>query len=532
MKQTDTITTPFLEGFYGDAISQESRFAIWTKHNRAHVWCSSIEAAAKSVQPDRDTYFTMAVYPRGITKRTQDNALGIFGVWLDIDCEKDNGEKDYFKTTDKALEWVTKELDGYWTWIVHSGGGLHVYLMFDEPFWIENDEDRYRARHLVKAWHRWVDGRCPHTIDSLIDLSRVMRLPGTINTRTGGVCHLIDESQKVISFSELEELLPEVELDDEERTVSAIDGEVNISELKRQLQLLQESDSTFDSTWRRARRLKDSSPSGYCMSLANLLCASGFHDGQIIAALRLWRDAQTDAKEKPDSWYLSTVNRARANTKGEVVGNKVTAALEEDDPSSHLDGISAVLSRQVKSIEKRIIPEFRGQKEKSSYVFYFEEGGTLVIPDTDTLMKQERMRAIAFEEAGVMIRRLKGNKWDDFLALVLSSKTDVMEAEEGNRAFNILNELHHFVEKKRDLSNIVTDLKNMTSTTLYEEDGVVYFKWELFKRHLSGSGYQLQNSGMARLLKDLGSYRRQFSSHGRPRLWSVPPKEDEDEELD
>jgi hypothetical protein len=525
MKQTGTITAPFLEGFYGDAISHESRFAIWTKHNRAHVWCSSIEAATKSIQPDRDSYFTMAVYPRGITKRTQDSTLGIFGVWLDIDCEKDNGERNYFPSVNEAIDWVSDSLAGYWTWIVHSGGGLHVYLMFDEPFWIESDEDRYRARHVVKAFHRWADERCPHTIDSLIDLSRVMRLPGTINTRTGGLCHIVEESQKVISFTDLEDFLPDVELDDE-RTVSAIDGEVNISELKRQLQLLQESDSTFDSTWRRARRLKDSSPSGYCMSLANLLCASGFHDGQIIAALRLWRDAQTDAKEKPDSWYLSTVTRARANTKGEVVGNKVTAALEEDDPASHLDGISAVLNKKVARIEKRIIPEFKGQKEKSSYVFHFDDGGTLLIPDTDTLMRQERMRAIAFEEAGVLVRRLKSNKWDDFLALVLSSRTDVLEAEEGNRAFNILNELHHFVEKKRDLSNIVTSLGDMTSTSLYEEDGVVYFKWELFKRHLSASGYQLPNAGMAKLLHDLGCLRRQFATHHRPRLWSVPPKEE------
>jgi len=527
MSQIDTITVPFLEQFYGDAISHEARFAIWTKHNRAHVWCSSIDAIKKAVKPERDTYFTMAAYPRGITKRTKDNAYGLFGVWLDIDCEKDNGEKNYFPSVNKAIDWVTDELSGFWTWIIHSGGGIHVYLMFDEPFWIEEDEDRIRASKIIKAFHRWADGRCPHTIDSLIDLSRVMRLPGTINTRTKSPCQLIEESGHSTSFSDLESFLPEVSLDEDSRSAESIDGEVNISELKRQLHLLQESDSTFDSTWRRARRLKDSSPSGYCMSLANLLCASGFHDGQIIVALKLWREAQNDASEKPESWYMSTVKRARANTKGEVVGNKVTAALEEDDPESHIAGISAVLSKTVKRIEKRIIPEFKGQKEKSSYVFYFEDESTLVIPDTDTLMKQERMRAIAYEEAGVMIRRLKNPQWDDFLSLVLQAKVDVKEAEEGNRAYNILNELHNFVDRKRDLSNIVAELENMTATTLYEEDGVVYFKWELFKRHLSGSGYQIQNSNMARLLRDLGCEKRQFSGHGRPRLWSVPPKEEQ-----
>lgn len=526
MSQIDTITAPFLRAFYGDAISQESRFAIWTKHNRAHMWRSSLDGALKHLDPDRDTYFTMGVYPRGISKRFADNVIGIFGVWLDVDCGKDDGAKGYFPTVDKAIEWVTDELAGWWTWIVHSGGGIHVYLMFDEPFWIEDEDDRTRAKKIVKAYHRWAATRCPHTIDSLIDLSRVMRLPGTLNTRTKGLCHLTEESSKTVSFTDLEDFLPTVEIDDDSRSETATDGEVDISELKRQLQLLRESDSTFDSTWRRVRKLTDKSPSGYCMSLANLLCTAGFRDGQIVVALKLWRDAQTDAVEKAESWYLSTVAKARANTKGEVVGNKLSAALEEDDPESHLDGISAVLSKKVTKIKKRIIPEFMGQKEKSSWEFCFEDGSTLVVPDTDTLMKQERMRTIALEEANVLVRRLKGNKWDDFLALVLSSKEDVIEAEEGNRAYNILNELYAFVQRKRELASIVTSLSEMTSTTLYEEEGVVYFKWELFKRHLAGAGYQIANSNMAKLLKDLDCHRRQFSGYGRPRLWSVPPQED------
>jgi hypothetical protein len=527
MGQTDAMITPFLEGFYNDAISSGARFATWTKYNRAHVWCSSIEAVTKSVQPDRDTYFTMAVYPRGITKRTKDNALGIFGVWLDVDCEKDDGEKGYFPSTEEALDWVTDELAGYWSWIVHSGGGLHVYLMFDETFWIENDEDRIRASKIIKAYHRWANARCPHTIDSLIDLSRVMRLPGTVNTRTQTLCHVIDESEIRVSFSDLEEFLPEVTIDEKSRSETTTDGEIDVLELKRQLQMLRESDSTFDSTWRRARRLTDKSPSGYCMSLANLLCTAGFQNGQIVVALKLWRDAQTDAVEKPESWYLTTVMKARANTKGERIGNQLTAALEEDDHESHLNGISSVLNKKVGRIERRVIPIFMGQKEKSSYAFYFMDDSTLLIPDTDTLMRQERMRALAYEEAGVLVRRLKGNKWDDFLALVLSTKVDVLEAEEGNRAYNILNELHNFVDRKRDLANIVTDLSDMSSATLYEEAGVVYFKWDLFKRHLAGSGYQIQNSNMARLLHDLGCQRRQFSGSGRPRLWSVPPRREE-----
>ena len=120
------ITSSFLESYFGDYISKEARFAIFSIHNRLHTWCPDIKTALKTVDPRRDTYFSVAAYPRGVTKRQKTNTRAIFGVWLDVDCgDRENG-KSYFPNVEKAIDWVTDALAGHWSTIVHSGGGLHV----------------------------------------------------------------------------------------------------------------------------------------------------------------------------------------------------------------------------------------------------------------------------------------------------------------------------------------------------------------------------------------------------------------------
>ncbi len=90
------ITEQFLNQFYGDGLSEESRAAVWLKDGKRHHWCGSVEEIVKVAErhSDKDVYFTMAVFPPG-SRRTQEKAMGIFGCWLDLDIgDKGNG-RDY-----------------------------------------------------------------------------------------------------------------------------------------------------------------------------------------------------------------------------------------------------------------------------------------------------------------------------------------------------------------------------------------------------------------------------------------------------
>lgn len=526
-KKNIAIASRFLRKFYGDAVSKEGRFAIWTKHNKGHQFFSGIDTALKDLDYGRDTYFTMAIYPAGVRTRKIHTARAIFGVWLDIDCGK---EGTYFATISDALDWVTDALAGYWSIIVCSGGGVHVYLLFDEPFWIESDEDRIRASRIVKSFHSWVAGRCPYTVDSVTDLARVMRLPGSMNTRVQKPCYVVDENDYVIAMSDLEEQIPLIEVT-EKRQESDIDGDVDFDDVKSMLSIQRDIDSTFDRTWKRQRRLRDQSPSGYCMSIANHLAAVGFKDVEIKAALKMWRDGQTDAEEKPDSWYARTIMAARSAARHEVVGQQVTAALDTPDTEEQIEKISLVLGRKLRKIYKRIAPRYKGRKEKASYVFNFDDETTLEVPNTEVLMSQAKMRQHVFEEIEVLMQRLKSPQWDDFLRLVLMNAQVVETELEANTAFHLEEELKVFVNKKRKNNQITSDISVLTDSNLYEQNGTVYFKWRTFKRHLLSTGFSsMQHAKLSELLTGLGCKSTQLSVGSRPRMWGWSPEGEGDEE--
>jgi hypothetical protein len=521
MSQVHTIAQPFLDTFYTDALG-DYRFSLWTKHNRSHTWHSDVESGLKSVNASTDTYFSMAIYPKGVTKRTIENASAIFGVWLDVDCgEKDNG-KTYFPKVDEALAWVLDALAGRWTYIIHSGTGLHVYLLLDEPFWIETDDDRIYAQKLTKGFHRWANAMCPYEIDALWDLARIMRLPGTTNTASGTLCHVVDECRTEVSASDLRDFLPDVEIA-EVSQVAGSDDDVDPAQLKSKLAMLAEQDEAFKKTWERRRRMTDNSPSAYCMAIANQLVMTGFGNSEIVAAMRMWRAAQMDAKEKPLSWYEGTLAKARSMSSDDVLGNKVTQAASGvvDGDGTKLGVISTVFKREVTSITRRVVPEHKGNKEKCSYLIQFKEG-SLIVPSTEVLMSQARIRILAFEEEQIMMPKMKGPKWDDFLTLLLSEMEDDMQEVEANLAFNVEQELKRFVFKKRENVQVVDDLGAWEPAVLYEQDEIVYFAWPSFKVHMQSSGYNISNKGLAAILKGIGCAPKQFTNVGRTRLWSVP----------
>ncbi len=61
--------------------------------------------------------------------------------------------------------------------LIDSGGGYHAYWLLDEPFVIQSDEDRQRAKDISRRWVRFCEG------DDVKDLTRVLRLPGSRNIK-------------------------------------------------------------------------------------------------------------------------------------------------------------------------------------------------------------------------------------------------------------------------------------------------------------------------------------------------------------
>ena len=174
----------------------------------------------------KDIYFGVCLqekrvpsYMRGKSATT----CAMPGVWLDVDFKKDNG-KNYPPDMDTALN-LLGEFPLEPTIIVHSGGGLHVYWLFTSLWVFGGSEDRLYAQTLLKRFNQHFKAMFKehgYHLDSTGDLARVLRVPGTINTKCNCEVRVIHESDQRYTPEEIESTLLESEPELEPETGEGI----------------------------------------------------------------------------------------------------------------------------------------------------------------------------------------------------------------------------------------------------------------------------------------------------------------------
>jgi len=178
----------FLQTIFRDSLSPERRIAIFTMPSRQTRLFSDYEqlaAYAREQSPTQDVYFGVGLItgnPQGRGKLT--DIAGIGALWCDIDCASEAHPKANLpKTIEEALA-LLAEMPLAPTIVVHSGHGIHAYWCFKEPWIFANEQERQRAARLAKGWHALVCRKAAShgwQLENLGDLTRIMRLPGTLN---------------------------------------------------------------------------------------------------------------------------------------------------------------------------------------------------------------------------------------------------------------------------------------------------------------------------------------------------------------
>ena len=140
----------------------------------------AVAQALKLSSEGTEVYFACAEYLTP-DSRVAANASGAWGFWMDIDCgeEKAAAGKGY-ATVEEAEDALTKfcqdaGLPGP-TFIIHSGGGLHVYWVVDSV--IPRDTWQSHAKKLKD-----LTKTCEFLADDsrTADIASVLRVPGTLN---------------------------------------------------------------------------------------------------------------------------------------------------------------------------------------------------------------------------------------------------------------------------------------------------------------------------------------------------------------
>lgn len=192
----------------GDDRLEGQMIYVWTLPEKRTRWCradspSAIASAvldAASRQPGgvRNVYIGFGGVPEGLAKEKgwrsrpkADEVTMLPAFWADLDIDGP-GHKGKNYPPDEAS--VRKILDSVGlppTVIVHSGNGYQAWWVFTEP-WLASDYDdpdaaREELAALLRDWTSTLRWRANviggWKIDSVYDLSRVMRPPGSWNCK-------------------------------------------------------------------------------------------------------------------------------------------------------------------------------------------------------------------------------------------------------------------------------------------------------------------------------------------------------------
>lgn len=184
----------FLRILHGESFSGVIGF--WRKKTKKTYFatCEELEHRTQEmleISEVDDVYFgvgRMEERPARGRGRSEDmTALSAFCLDIDIGTEN-HSSTDYPPTIDEGLSL----LDGFPfqpTAIVNSGHGLHIYFAFDKPMIFSSAEHRREVANTSNAFQRHFIELARHkgySLDNVGDLTRILRLPDTINHKGDG----------------------------------------------------------------------------------------------------------------------------------------------------------------------------------------------------------------------------------------------------------------------------------------------------------------------------------------------------------
>lgn len=542
----------FLSMLFGDA-PKDTFFLLWSLPKKYSSWFRGGEVQdavsyAESIAENSDIYVGVGLAPKpyGLTGRCkQKDIAGIVGMWADLDIADPVHKKGNLPPDIKA---VKKLLDGWVkpTVLVDSGHGAHAWWLFKEPWVFEDDADRSRAARMASAWIATLREKAQAngwTVDPVIDLSRVLRLPGAMNRKTDPVpVRIIESGDKRFDVDELEGYI----LDSAWQTVN--EGGVSVKEASEigaltldaqavppfeKFSALMENDDKFKSTWERTRKdIKDGSPSGFDLALANIAYASGWGDQEITNLLIACRRKHGDDLKLRDKYYRDTIARAKASRYASTERAHEEAISRVDEVWKDAEvSVEAKCETTLKEISALLGVEIRRfvkyTSDPPSYRL-FTKDRSVPIKTTAQLMSQASFAEAIVNACNWVIPQFKPKIWRNMLQQLLNSAEQVdvsSEAtEEGAGAALIRNYLD-----ARPATDEKADGIDKHRAFVDDADGETYIFSEDFRSWLESANREwLTPPQVCVLLRSIGCEPKRFparTAKGKPTTtsaWRVP----------
>jgi hypothetical protein len=530
--RSDGAAFQFLNTLFG-AKPAELFLLVWLLAAKTSRWFRDITEAADYVQKfqQTDVYVGVALSPADYGHHNRckaDETAGIVGLWIDLDYQSPaHKKKNLPPTMQDALELMPPEMPP--SIVVHSGHGLQAWWIFPKPWIFADAEDRQAAAALANDWKLLFKQRAAargSDVDSVSDLARIMRIPGTTNTKVSGDfraveviemndrrykpqeirAHLDRELAPVVSIAPLRTVsVPPLPIIDESLVLdSAADPPF------RKFDMLCEIDSRFRASWDNKRLdMQDQSASAFDLSLANFAAQAWWSDQEIANLLIAHRRKHGhDLKLRPD-YFHRTIQQARAAADRywkEQAADEVLKSLMEgaagtsagvNDPAGQVS-TEAADSEQGKQADsaalkatiidtlatkfrvpiKRIV-KFTGDEPQ----YRLEtELGCVQLGAVPGLIYQNRLRCSIASATGRYLPHFSEKVWPGIAALLLKACEEVDRGQDATLAGTLGEFLRAYLDHKRPHASIE---EADAGREPFLHNGAVYLFSGDFKRWLS-----------------------------------------------
>ena len=412
---------------------------VWHKGTKKNAYHKDIsEAAALAISLRADVYVCAGLSAKdyGRSKRaTREQIVGIPGIWLDIDVNGGpENKKNVAPTVEAACEFAHEVLEP--TLLINSGYGLQAWWLFEEPWTFATTPEQQRGAELVAGFHLTLKNIAKAKgwkLDSTHDLARLMRIPGTVNTKGGLEADCTGYGEPVqeqdgprYSIERLSEHAQSVSMSGLTMQVTrdvTIGMESSANPPAEKLDALIENSDAFKRTWDKSRQddtVKAWTQSEWDLSLASQAAHAQWEDQEIANLLIAYR-RKHGQDLKNGQYYEKTI--ARAHKRGEINAEREARAAERAEALDELeeigqtdvqpdsDHVCAVFSKAVGGPNVKELVQSNRDPKNAVLRLVLANGEEVQIGNMANLLNPDRFREAFATVTGHAMPTIKRQDW-------------------------------------------------------------------------------------------------------------------------
>ena len=501
----------FFEELFSAAIGDGTKMTVWTHKNGEGgpvKYFESTDVAAEYADSvkDANVYFGLGLTRANLPENRRPTAAlvcGIPGFWIDIDivCKGAHTAENLPASQQDAEELILSTLPRHMspTILVHSGHGLHAYWLFKEPWIFETEDERVLAADMLRKfvlsfkYHAALRG---WKLDSVFDLARVLRVPGSINhkvPRMPMTCRVISIKSDIrYNPNDFDQyFVSDISASSEDGISQLLSKDKNplglilsayASPPYTKFDTLFTMEDRFRHSWNMQRNdLKDKSLSSYEMSIATFCASYKWTDQEIADTLIAFRTkhAKSESEKKKAlrvDYLCRTIMRAKSRKKEDDRDESISAILAQTEQSS--DGsVAPPSNRQIADTLKTVLNVdieriVRYVGDDPTFEMFFTDGTSIMLGDVEGLINHRILKKVLAAQKKVVIGQIKSTRWNDYAKLLMAIVEDVLpSSDDSTKKGSLAATISAYLEKNGAINNPDGAL---ASSRPFKKDGRTY----------------------------------------------------------